>query len=38
MDENGTIVPAEVKGWNWGALCTTFSGVLETKLTYLCCA
>lgn len=31
MDENGTNVPAEVKGWNWGAFMYNIFGVLATK-------
>jgi len=38
MDENGTIVPAEVKGWNWGAfMYNIFWGIgNKTYLPLLC--
>lgn len=36
MDENGKVVPQEVKGWNWGHLCSTSSGELVTRLIYRC--
>lgn len=38
MDENGTVVPAEVRGWNWGAfIYNIFWGIgNKTYLPLLC--